>query len=406
MPAGVAEVTGMSASRGRTLLLVENLSVPFDRRVWQESAALHEAGYDVTVVSPKGTRQDRSSHEICDGISIHRYALRAATGGPAGYVREYGTAIWHIARLVRRLSADARFDVIHAANPPDVLLIAALPTKRRGTRFIFDHHDLVPELYLSRFGRGRDALYRGTLLVERVAFHLADVVIATNESYRRIALERGGKDPNDVFVVRSAPDLRRFHPVGADAALKRGRKHLIVYLGVMGPQDGVDHALRALRKLQDRRRDWYAVFIGEGDVFPTMRALAHDLGLAQDIQFTGRIPDDDVMRILSTADVCLAPDPQNPLNDASTMNKIVEYMAMSRPVVSYDLAEARESAGESALYARPNDSKSFAHCIEALLDDPARRRKMGQIGRRRVEDKLSWERSKTELLRAYERVMA
>jgi len=393
-----------SALPGRTLILVENLSVPFDRRVWQEALSLRRAGYEVTVVCPRGRGQDTEPQAEIDGVSIHRYPLDAATGGPVSYAREYGSAFLRTSRLVRRLGAAARFDVLHACNPPDPLILTGLPLRRRGAAFVFDHHDLVPELYVSRFG-GRGLLQRATLTAERIAFRTADVVISTNESYRRVAIERGRKDPEDVFVVRSAPDTERFRPVPPDPALRRGATHLLAYLGVMGPQDGVDHALRALAVLRQERSDWRAIFVGAGDVFEAMKALAVTLGLNADIEFTGRIPDGDVVRILSSADVCLAPDPKNPLNDVSTMNKIVEYMALERPIVSYDLTEARVSTDGAAVYARPNDPTDFARCISELLDSPERRHSMGESGRRRVEDEISWRRSEEQLLAAYDRAL-
>ena len=394
---------GTSESPGRALFLVENLSVPMDRRVWQECLAVRDAGFEVHVVCPRGESQDTARFEEIEGVSVHRYALKPARGGPAGYFAEYLTASTKIASKVARLNADRPFRVIHAANPPDILLLPVWPLKLRGVSLIFDHHDLVPELYLSRFEREKDFLYRMTLLTERMAFRAADVVIATNESYRQIALTRGKKRDEDVFVVRSAPDLARFQKTEPDPTLKRGREHLIVYLGTMGPQDGIDHALRALAELRKERSDWHAIFVGGGDVFDDMNALSEKLELGA--EFTGRIPHDDLMRILSSADVCLAPDPKNPLNDVSTMNKIVEYMAMSKPIVSYDLLEARASAGEAAVYATANDERHFAACISQLLDDPERRDRMGAIGRARVDEELSWERSKRNLIKAYERVL-
>jgi glycosyltransferase involved in cell wall biosynthesis len=383
-------------------MLVENLSVPFDRRVWQEALSLRRAGYEVTVVCPRGRSQDTETCAEIEGVSIHRYPLETATGGPLSYAREYGAAFWHTTRLVRRLGRRARFDVLHACNPPDPLILTGLPLRRRGAAFVFDHHDLVPELYVSRFER-RGMLQRATLSAERIAFRAADVVISTNESYRRVAIERGRKAPEDVFVVRSAPDTERFRPVPADPAIRHGARHLLAYLGVMGPQDGVDQALHALATLRKQRTDWRAVFVGAGDVFEEMQMLAGTLGLGDEVEFTGRIPDDDVVRILSSADVCLAPDPKNPLNDVSTMNKIVEYMALERPIVSYDLREARVSADGAAAYARPNDPTDFARCISELLDSPEIRRSMGEAGRRRVENEISWRRSEEQLLAAYER---
>lgn len=395
----------MSASRGRTLILVENLSVPFDRRVWQEARSLHAAGYGVTVICPQGKSEDAERHAVIDGIEIYRYPLRAATGSARTYAREYGAALFRTASLVRRLDRKASFDVVHACNPPDVLLLAGLPLRRRGAAMVFDHHDLVPELYLSRFD-ATGLLYRATRVSERLAFAAADVVLSTNESYRRVAITRGRKRPEDVFVVRSAPDLDRFREVAEDPSLRDSKPHLLAYLGVMGPQDGVDHALQALARLRARRHDWRAIFIGAGDVLEEMKALANCLGLAEDVEFTGRVPDADVVRILSTADVCLAPDPKNPLNDVSTMNKIVEYMALSRPLVSYDLTEARVSAGEAALYATANDVEDFSRCIEELLDSPERRRRMGEVGRSRVQHDVSWARSEERLLAGYDRALA
>ena len=386
----------------RVLILVENLSVPFDRRVRQESRALTEAGYDVSVICPRGTTRDTEAHVTIEGVDIHRYPLTAATGGPAGYVKEYGAALWHSLRLARRLSRQGHFDVIHACNPPDLLFLVALPFRLRGTRFLFDHHDLVPELFESRFG-GRGPLRTASLILERLTFALADTVISTNESYREVAIRRGKMKPERVHVVRSAPDLSRFVRVPEEPELRRGKRFLACYLGVMGPQDGVDYALRAIARLRDElgRDDVHTTFIGSGDAFDDLVALSHELGLQDVVEFTGRVPDATVHSYLSTADVCLAPDPKNPLNDVSTMNKIVEYMAMSRPIVSFDLREARVSAGDAAVYATPNDELVFALLIGELLDDPQRRERMGALGRWRVAESLSWSPSRERLLEAY-----
>jgi glycosyltransferase involved in cell wall biosynthesis len=393
----------ITVSPGRALILVENLSVPFDRRVWQESRALRDAGYDVSVICPQGTKQDREPYALIDGVEIHRYPLSAATGGAPGYLREYSAALWHSWRIARRLG---EFDVVHICNPPDLLFAVALPLKRRGARVIFDQHDLVPELYLSRFGGGKGLLYRAVVALERLTYRAADVVMATNGSYRRIALERGGKAPEDVFVVRSAPDLSRFAGGVADPALKKGKDHLLCYLGVMGPQDGVDYALRSLAALQDiRTDDWHAAFVGAGDCFEEMRALASTLGLDDDVTFTGRIPDDQLLSYLSTADLGLSPDPHNPLNDVSTMNKVMEYMACGLPIVSFDLREARVSAGDAARYVACNDTDAFAAAASDLLDDPVERAGMGAVGRDRVAGELSWDCSKRQLLAAYARAL-
>jgi len=398
---------GTSALPGkRALILVENLSVPFDRRVWQESTTLRDAGWDVHVICPQGTKRDTEPYVELDGVKIHRYPLKAATGGPKGYVKEYGAALWHTMRLARKIG---RVDVVHACNPPDLLFLVARMLKRKGARFVFDQHDLCPELYLSRFAdRGEDFLYRGVCRLELATYKAADVVISTNESYRTAAIERGGKHPDDVFVVRSAPIIDRFRQVDPEPELKKGKPHLLCYLGVMGPQDGVDYALRSLKLLRDElgRDDWHAVFVGAGDTFDEMVALAKRLGLDDVVEFTGRIPDEDLVRYLSTSDVCLSPDPHNPLNDVSTMNKVMEYMAMSRAIVSFELTEARVSAGEAAVYAPANDELEFAKLTARLLDDPEERARMGKLGKERVEGPLAWGNSQKALLAAYDRAVA
>lgn len=375
--------------------------MPFDRRVWQECLTLRDAGWEVHVVCPAGGTRDTEREAEIDGVRIHRYPLRAATGGPAGYLREYGSALWHTVRLARKVGP---VDVVHACNPPDLLFLPARWLKRRGARFVFDQHDLVPELYLSRFDRGEDLLYRAVCALERMTYRAADVVLATNESYRDVAVRRGGRRAEDVFVVRSAPDTERFRPVPPEPELKRGKPHLLCYLGVMGPQDGVDYALRALAKLRDElgRTDWHAVFVGGGDTFDAMVELSRRLGLADRVEFTGRVPDADLVRYLSTADVCLSPDPRNPLNDVSTMNKVLEYMVMGRPIVSFDLREARVSAGDAALYAPANDETEFARLVARLLDDPEKRALMGKAGQERIGGPLAWRNSQRALLAAYD----
>ena len=393
---------GPAAGSRTALVLVENLSVPTDRRVWLESRSLRDAGWNVVVVCPKGRDRDRRDYELLEGVEIHRFDLRPAESGPAGYVREYASAMRSMLTTTRRLARTRDFDVVHACNPPDGLLLAALPLRRRGAAFIFDHHDLVPELYATRFGGRRTPLARATLLVERLSFALADVVLATNESYRRVALERGRKRPERVFVVRNAPDLDRFRPGTPDPGLKRGRAHLLAYVGVLGPQDGGDVAIRALGQLLRRRSDWHAVFAGDGDGLPELRQLTSDLGLGEHVEFVGWVGDREIETILSTADVCLSPEPPTPLNQASTMIKVAEYLAMERPVVAFDLPETRYTAADAAVYAPANDEAAFAACIDELLDDSSRRAKMGTTGRARLEGGLSWRHSEQVLLEAYE----
>jgi glycosyltransferase involved in cell wall biosynthesis len=386
----------------RVLVVVENNSVPSDRRVWNIATALTRAGCEVVVVCPQGREDERSAHEVRDGVSIHRYPLAFSGGGVGGYLREYGAAFAWTWRLVRRLTRERPFDVVHACNPPDFLLFAAWPARRKGARLVFDHHDLTPELFLTRFAGRHSWLHRLTLALERICFAAADIVLATNESYRRVARERGGKRPEEVFVVRNGPDTRRLRPATADLSLKRGRPLLIGYVGVMAPQDGVDHALRALALLAARRDDWHAIFAGEGDARTELSQLTDELGLRDRVEFVGWIDDEEIGRLLSSCDVCLAPEPYSPLNDVSTMIKIAEYMAYSRPVVAYELRESRFVAGEAAVYATASDVASFADCLEELLDDPRRRARMGRAGRERVERELSWENSERNLAAAYE----
>jgi glycosyltransferase involved in cell wall biosynthesis len=386
-------------------MVVENQGVPRDRRVWNESRTLSAAGWEVVVLCP-ATEAAEPRVEIRDGIEIHRFPLRPAESA-LGYAREYGQALLRIRRLARRLQRRKPFDVIHVSSPPDFLHLALRGPIASGARLVFDHHDVSPELFRSRFGR--DGLvprlaHRLLLRIERHALGSADAVISTNESYRRIAIARGGADPDDVFVVRNGPDLDRFRPVAGDPGLRNGRRHLIAYLGAMGPQDGIDHALRALETVRGLRADdWHAIFVGSGEVMPEMQRLAGELGVSQMVEFAGWRGDGDIRRILSTADVCLAPDPPGPLNDVSTMIKIPEYMALGCAIASYDLTETRVSAGDAAAYASSPTPASLGHCVHDLLEDRRRRIELGHRARARVAE-LSWERSAEALLAAYERV--
>ncbi len=387
----------------RILILLQNEALPHDRHVWNQSMALARAGYDVNVICPTLDGREREEFEEIEGVAIHRYVPRHASGSPASYVLEYLSALRNIRRLARRLAREGDFDIVHACSPPDFLLLAALSLRRRGSRFIFDHHDLTPELYLTRFGPG--LLQRLTLAGEQVAFRSADVVQSVNDSYRRIAIERGGRDPDDVFVVRTGPDLDRFLPTPPDPSYKRGKQYLLAYAGVMGPQDGVDQALLALAKLNLTRQDWHAAFMGDGSELERMRALAVELGLENCVEFMGWVEHATIGRVLSSADVCLAPDPKTPLNDISSMVKISEYMAMSQPIVSYDLAESRIGAGDAAVFAAPEDHAGFAALVSGLLDDPERRSEMGRAGRRRAEGFLAWVHQEQALLAAYARAL-
>jgi glycosyltransferase involved in cell wall biosynthesis len=405
--AGAAAVLPMQLGAARrVLILVENNSVPSDRRVWSIATALARSGSEVLVVCPQGREDERLAFEVRDGVRIHRYRLRPSRGGMLGYLREYALAMWRTWRLVRRLSRERPFDIVHACNPPDFLLFAGWPARRGGARLILDHHDLTPELFLSRFSEAHRWLHRLTLAVERVSLAAADAVLATNDSYREVACSRGRKRAGEVFVVRNGPDLRRFRALAAEPALRRGREFLLGYVGMMAAQDGVDHALRALALLDTGRFDWHAIFAGDGEAVPQLMRLCRELGLQERVEFAGWIEDEQIARLMCSCDVCLAPEPLSPLNDVSTMIKIAEYMAMSAPVVAYGLRESRFAAGDAASYAEPNDVASYAARIGELLGDPQRRAAMGALGRQRVERELCWERSEANLAAAYRSVLA
>ncbi len=392
--------------KGHILILVENLPVPFDRRVWMESLALTEAGYKVSVISPCPPQHSDEPDQIIEGIHVYRYPMPQPTKSKLSFIQEFWYCYQQTKRLSKRIWCEDPFDVIHSCNPPDTFWKIAKGYKRRGVKFVFDHHDLCPELYVSKYDR-QDALYRMLLWLERKQFETADAVISTNESYKEVAMLRGGKRAEDIAVVRSGPLLSRFQRVQPDESLKKGRKHLGVYLGVMGPQDGVDYALRAIRHAIDLGlADTAFAFIGAGDSYDDLVAQHKELGLEDYVSFTGRISDEELKLYLSTATFGIAPDPKNPLNDVSTMNKIVEYMAMSLPVVSFDLKESRYSAGEAAVYIANDDAKAMGAAMKALVLDEAGRKRMGEIGRKRVESMLAWDYSKRVLVECYDRLLS
>jgi glycosyltransferase involved in cell wall biosynthesis len=385
------------------LIIVENLPSPFDRRVWQEATTLREAGYGVSIICPTGKGFEQRYEQI-DGIHIYRHPLPLEAEGAIGYALEYATALFWEFVLALRVLRRHGFDAIHACNPPDLIfLVGGFFKLFARKRFIFDHHDINPELYEAKFGR-RDFFYRLMVMFERLTFRTADVSIATNESYKRIAIERGAMDPSRVFVVRSGPKLDRLRIVPPVAALKRGRRFLVGYVGVMGKQEGIDYLLRAaayiVRDLQ--RTDVHFGLVGGGTSLDEMKAYAVQLGIADHVTFTGRVPDDDLLAMLNTSDVCVNPDVANDMNDKSTMNKIMEYMALGKPIVQFDLTEGRFSAGEASLYAARNDERDMARKILELLDDPERRARMGEFGRRRVMEELEWRYEAPKLLQAYE----
>ena len=390
----------------RVLILVENLPSPFDRRVWQEATTLRDAGYVVSIICPTG-RGYEGKFESIDGIHIYRYKLPVEASGAAGYVLEYAVALAWTFALAWRVLLTRGFDVVHACNPPDLFFLIGGFFKLFGKKFVFDHHDLNPELYEAKFGR-RGFFHSLMLKLEYWTFRTADVSIATNESYRRIAVGRGRMSPERVFVVRSGPSLERLRILPPDERFKRGRRYLVGYVGVMGKQEGIDYLLRAIRHivLELGRTDVHFGLVGAGTSLEEMKALARELGVADHVTFTGRVPDGEMLAMLNTADVCVNPDIANELNDKSTMNKIMEYMALGKPIVQFDLAEGRYSAQQASLFAIKNDAPDLARKIVELLDDPVRRARMGQYGRRRVESELEWRHEVPKLLAAYEALWA
>ena len=386
----------------RILILVENLPSPFDRRVWQEATTLKQAGHEVSIICPTGKGYEKRL-EVIDGIEIHRYQLPAEGEGALGYLIEYSAALAFTFALTFKVLFRKGFDAIHACNPPDLLFLIGGFWKLFGKKFVFDHHDANPELYEAKFGR-RDALYKLMLFLERLTFRTADVSIATNESYKRIAVERGGMDPKRVFVVRSGPSLERMKIIAGQEELKKGRKYLVGYVGVMGKQEGIDLLLESIRHIvfHQQRRDVHFGLVGGGTSLQEMKDLSEALCVSDYVTFTGRVPDEQMLAMLNTADVCVNPDVASEMNDISTMNKIMEYMALGKPIVQFDLAEGRVSAQEASLYARRNDPGDLAEKILALLDDEQRRMEMGKFGRARVENELEWRYEAPQLLAAYE----
>ena len=391
----------------KVLIIVENLPVPFDRRTWQEAKTLSENGYQVSVICPKGRGFDKT-FEVIDDIHIFRHPLPKEADGPLGYLVEYSAAMFFEFFLAFKVLFKRGFDVIHACNPPDLIFIVAGFFKlffRK--KFVFDHHDINPELYLAKF-ESKDFFYKLLLFFEYCSFKVADVCIATNNSYREIAITRGKKNPDQVFVVRSGPNLDRLKIVKPVKSLKYGKKYLVGYVGVMGKQEGIDLLLRAVEYIvnQLKRTDVHFTLIGSGTSLYDMKALANSLAIDNFVNFTGQISDDDLLKILNTADVCVNPDVANEMNDKSTMNKIMEYMALSKPIVQFDLTEGKYSAAEASLYAMKNDFIDMAIKILYLLDNKKLRMKMGECGRSRIEINFEWKHEIPKLLKAYNKLSA
>lgn len=394
--------------RQRILIVVQNLPVPLDRRVWLEATTLARAGHLVSVICPKARGFTRG-FEVLEGVHIHRYSLPFDAAGTVGFVAEFLWCFLRTAGKTLRVAVGGRgFDVLHICNPPETYWPLALAWRVLGKPFVFDHHDLSPEMYRVKFDGGSTLADAGLRFLERMTFRTADIVITTNESHRRVARERGGVPDDRIHVVRSGPDLARFSVHPPDPAWRRGKRHLLVYLGEICSQDGVEHLVGALLALRRDlgRDDVHCVLVGGGPHQPAVRDYAERIGVADLCTFTGQVSDVDALcRILSSADVGVVPDPVNPYSDASTMNKVMEYMYFGLPVVGYDLAENGFSAGAAGTFVpADDDGHGLAKAIDALLDDPERRAAMGRLGAQRVRDELAWEHTVPVLLAAYAQV--
>lgn len=393
----------MSDCRNKVLIIVENLPVPNDRRVWLEAKALQEAGYEVSVISIKGRGRSGASYEQLEDIHLYRYPAPPPTSGMLSFILEF-TYCWLASFwLSLRIALKQGVDIVHACNPPETFWLIGLFYKLFGKKFVFDHHDLSPEMYFSRFGR-RGIAYRLLLLLERLTFRTADIVITTNQSHQKVAIERGSFPPEKIHIVRSGPDHDQFRPGPADKTLKQSHRYMVIYLGVLNPQDGVDAFVELAHHIvyQYGRSDILFVIMGSGDALPGLKALSKELAVEDHIHFTGWANKETIIRYISTSDVCVDTMPKTPYGDASTMNKILEYMSFAKPIVSFDLTESRVSAKSAALYAEPGNIDDMASQVILLLADEKRREKMGKLGRSRIENELAWEHQKRYLLEAYE----
>lgn len=388
----------------RVLIIVENLPVPFDRRVWSEATTLRAAGYMVSIICPTGKGFEELYEEI-DGIHIYRHPLPIDARGALGYLREYSAALYHELRLALKIRRRHGFHVIHGCNPPDLIFLIAWFFKPFGVKFLFDHHDICPELYEAKFG-GRGLLYKLTRFFERLTFRSATISIATNASYRDIAVGRGRMDEDDVFIVRSGPKIEKLQIRAAKPELRKGFDHLVGYVGVIGQQEGMDLLVEAVDHIVNtlKRTDVHFGIVGGGPELPIIIDDVEARGLSRYFTFTGRASDDVMLDMLNTADVCINPDRVTPMNDLSTMNKILEYMTLKKPIVQFETREGKVSAGAASLYARANDARDFGDKIVSLIDSPAKRQVMGRVGRERILSAFSWEHSAPVLLAAYERL--
>lgn len=386
------------------LIIVENLPVPFDRRVWQEAKALYENGAEVSIICPK-MKGYTKSYEQLEGINIYRHPLPVEAKSAIGYLLEYSIALFFQFVFSAKIYVKNKFNVIHGCNPPDLIFLVALPFKLFGVKYVFDHHDVNPELYIAKFGR-KNFFYHLMVWLEKQTFKFSDYSIATNNSYRNIAIKRGKMNPDKVQVVRSGTDLDRIKLQNSKPEYKEGKKYLIGYVGVIGEQEGLDLLMDSIKYLKSKRNDFHVAILGGGTDLEKIKKYSSETDVADVVSFYGRVSDQKLLDVLNTCDICVNPDRPSEMNNISTMNKIMEYMALEKPIVQYTLLEGRESARQASLYAKNTDPKDFAHKLEYLFDHPVERKKMGIYGRKRVLDTLSWEHEKRNLFKIYNKVFS
>jgi glycosyltransferase involved in cell wall biosynthesis len=385
------------------LIIVENLPVPFDRRVWQEANTLKDNGAKVSIICPK-MKDYTASYEVINGIEIYRHSLPFDARGAFGYLLEYGIALFWEFFLSWKIYFKKRFHVIHGCNPPDLIFLVALCFKIFGVQYVFDHHDINPELYIAKFN-SKGFFYKMMVLFERLTFATADFSIATNESYKEIAIRRGKMAEDKIQVIRSGPKLDRLKLLPPDYQYFKNRKYLVGYVGVIGEQEGIDLLLESVKFIVTLRNDIQFAIVGGGSDLEKMKQMSVKYGLDEFVDFYGRIPDDLLIAILNSSDICVNPDKPTEMNNLSTMNKIMEYMALRKPVVQYDLKEGRFSAQEASLYAKCGDTIDFANKIMQLIDDPVLREQMGSYAYNRVLNELSWDYEKGKLIKFYDRII-
>lgn len=392
----------MNTNERKVLIIVENLPVPFDTRVWQEATTLVANGYTVSVICPKGKGYSQE-RETLDGVHIFRHNFSIEGNGFIGYLVEYTTALREELRLAKLIYKEIGFDVIHGCNPPDDIYMVAKYFKKYGVKYVFDHHDICPELFEAKFGKTSGPLYLSQIWLERQTYKHCTFAFVTNESYKKIAIERGKLEPERVIVLRSGPKLERMKIIPPVESIRRGYKYMVGYVGVIGQQEGVEYLLEAIKYIKEHENNVFWGIVGGGPHLEALKQQAHGMGLDDCVEFTGRASDQQLLEYLNTADVCVNSDTYNSMNDKSTMNKILEYMALGKPIVQFDLTEGRYSAKEASVYAKNNDPVDLAKKIIELLNDPEKRKRMGEYGRNRIVNELSWEHTSKALLEGYEK---